>query len=73
MKVQNAIVDRLSIRRYAETSTSAEHMLTLFRALQLAPSANNGQNWEFIFIADPDLKRRLISACTNQHFVAGCT
>ena len=73
MKVKEAIARRLSIRRYAETSIPAEHMQTLFEALQLAPSANNRQNWEFIFVGDADLKRRLISACCNQSFVADCT
>jgi len=73
MKVQEAIASRLSIRRYAEASIPADHMQTLFTALQLAPSANNRQNWEFIFVGDPDLKRRLIGACFNQGFVADCT
>jgi nitroreductase len=48
-------------------------MDTLFRALQLAPSASNRQNWEFIFVGDPDLKRDLIQACFHQTFVGGCT
>lgn len=73
MTVQDAIVRRLSIRRYAETSVPTTHMQTLFKALQLAPSANNAQNWEFIFVADLDLKHRLIRACSNQRFVADCT
>ena len=72
MEVKEAIASRLSIRRYAESSTTPEHMETLFRALQLAPSANNGQNWEFIFVGDADLKHRLISACSNQSFVGKC-
>ncbi len=47
MEVKEAIARRLSIRRYAESSIPSEHMETLFRALQQAPSANNGQNWEY--------------------------
>ena len=73
MKVREAIASRSSIRRYAEASIPADHMQTLFTALQLAPSANNRQNWEFIFVGDPDLKLRLIGACCNQSFVADCT
>ncbi len=72
MRVKEAIASRLSIRRYAETSIPADHMQTLFTALQLAPSANNYQNWEFIFVGDANLKRRLISACCSQSFVADC-
>ena len=73
MEVKDAIASRLSIRRYAESpSLSHKHMKTLFRALQLAPSANNGQNWEFIFVDDAELKRRLVVACANQSFVGSC-
>jgi nitroreductase len=73
MKVQEAIARRLSIRRYVEASIPADHMRMLFKALQLAPSASNRQNWEFIFVGDTDLKHRLIGACSNQGFVADCT
>jgi nitroreductase len=73
MEVKEAIASRLSIRRYAESSISPDHMETLFRAAQLAPSANNGQNWEFIFVGDAEIKRRLVGACSNQNFVANCT
>ena len=73
MEVKEAIASRISIRRYAESSIPREHMETLFRALQLAPSANNGQNWEFIFVEDAAIKRRLVDACSNQSFVANCT
>jgi len=73
MEVKEAIASRLSIRRYAESSIPSEHMETFFRALQLAPSANNGQNWEFIFVGDAERKRRLVGACSNQSFVGNCT
>jgi nitroreductase len=73
MEVKEAIAGRLSIRRYAESSIPPEHMETLFRALQLAPSANNGQNWEFIFVGNTEIKRRLVGACSNQSFVGNCT
>ena len=72
MDVKDAIAGRLSIRRYARSSIPPDHMETLFRSLQLAPSANNGQNWEFVFVGDADLKSRLVGACSNQSFVANC-
>ena len=73
MEVKEAISSRLSIRRYAESSIPPEQMETLFKTLQLAPSANNGQNWEFIFVGDAEIKRRLVGACSNQSFVANCS
>jgi len=73
MNVQEAIATRLSIRQYDKTSLSAEHMQTLFKALQLSASANNQQNWEFVFVEDPELKRKLVPACMSQRFVADCS
>ncbi len=73
MDVKAAIADRHSIRQYIDKAIPSNHMETLFRALQLAPSANNSQNWEFILVGDPDLKRSLIPACFYQQFVGECT
>jgi nitroreductase len=73
MEVKEAIANRLSIREYAEATIPPEHMETLLRALQLAPSASNNQNWEFVFVGDSDLKGRLVPACFYQAFVGTCT
>ena len=73
MQVQEAIQNRLSIRQYADASIPAEHLEILFKALQLAPSANNSQNWEFIFVEDPELKQRLVPACLSQGFIKDCS
>jgi nitroreductase len=72
MQVKEAIAGRLSIRRYAEASIPSEHLQILFQAMQLAPSANNYQNWEFVFVKDKALKQQLIVACANQRFVGDC-
>jgi nitroreductase len=45
----------------------------LFKALQLAASGNNYQNWEFVFVRDPEVKQRLVPACSNQRFIRDCT
>ena len=73
MNVKEAIAQRLSIRQYDEVSIPHEDMETLFKALQLAPSASNRQNWEFVFVGDPELKRRLVPACFHQRFVGECS
>lgn len=73
MNVYETIETRLSIRRYADAPVPKEHMTALFRALQLAPSSNNAQNWEFIFVKDRELKRRLVPACMNQKFIQDCS
>jgi nitroreductase len=48
-------------------------MEVLFKALQLAPSANNSQNWKFVFVSDQNVKQRLVPACFNQGFIADCS
>jgi nitroreductase len=73
MNVQEAIASRLSIRQYAEAFIPSEHMAILFKALQSAASANNQQNWEFIFAGDPKLKKKLVSTCMDQTFVGDCS
>lgn len=72
MNVQEAIQKRLSIRRYADASIPAEHLDILFKALQLAASGNNYQNWEFVFVKDYEVKKRLVPVCSNQRFVKNC-
>jgi len=72
MQVQEAIQKRLSIRRYADAPIPAEHMHILFKAMQLAPSGSNRQNWEFVFVRDPGIKQRLVPACLDQRFVGDC-
>ena len=73
MDVKDAITSRNSIRRYTESVIPEEELSDLFRALQMAPSASNGQNWEFVFVGDRGLKKRLVSACSNQKFVGECS
>ncbi len=73
MQVQEAIKTRLSIRRYLDTTIPSEDMKVLLQALQLSPSANNSQNWDFVFVGDPEFKRNLIPACSGQKFVKDCT
>jgi nitroreductase len=70
MDVKESIQLRYSVRQYAESIIPQDHMEVLVKALQLAPSANNSQNWEFVFVSDPDVKQRLVPACFNQGFIA---
>jgi nitroreductase len=73
MDVRDAIASRRSVRQYADAPIPTDHMQTLFEALQLAASANNQQNWEFVFVGDAELKKRLARASMNQKFVADCS
>jgi len=72
MQVQEAIQKRLSIRQYEEASIPDEHMEILIKAMQLAPSGNNLQNWEFVFVRNPEVKESLVPACMHQRFIKSC-
>ena len=73
MNVKESIQHRYSVRKYGKSTIPQEHMGILFKALQLAPSANNSQNWEFVFVSDLDVKQKLVPACFNQRFIAECS
>ncbi len=40
------------------------------QALRWAPSACNLQPWRFIFVTDPELRRKLAVACNGQEWIA---
>lgn len=71
MDVFEVIKKRRSIRRYKrEAKIPEEHLLKIFEAARLAPSAGNRQPWKFIVVKDPEIKRKLAEACNNQMFIA---
>lgn len=48
------IYTRRSIRRFTDEKISDEHIEKLLRAAMAAPSAKNGQPWEFIVVKNPE-------------------
>jgi len=73
MNVKDAITARLSIRQYEEATIPDEDVEILLKSLQLAPSASNSQNWEFVFVGDPQLRDEMRSTCDFQDFVSQCS
>jgi nitroreductase len=55
MNTIEAIRTRRSIRQYTEESVSAELIEELLRAAMCAPSAGNGQPWQFVVVDDRGL------------------
>jgi len=53
------IFKRRSVRKYQEREVSRETLKLLLEAGMAAPSANNGQPWEFIAINDQQIMGRL--------------
>lgn len=54
-----AIAKRKSIRRFLDKKVEPEKVESLLRAAMRAPSAMNGQPWEFIVVDDPVILQKL--------------
>lgn len=53
---------RQSVRSYKPNPIARESLDRCIEAARLAPSANNGQPWEFIVAADDEVKTKLVKA-----------
>ena len=61
---------RRSIRKFKNTEIGKENIDILLNAAQAAPSAGNMQGRDFIIVTDRTIKRELVVAAHNQHFIA---
>ncbi|MGN0193519.1 MAG: nitroreductase family protein [Pseudoramibacter sp.] len=64
----NALFTRHSIRQYADQPVEEEKIQTLIKAAMAAPTAGNQQEWEFVVVTDPEVKKRAAAASPY----AGC-
>ena len=69
MKVTEAIATRQSVRAYEDRPVEPEKLQRILEASRLAPSASNRQEWRFIVVQDPELRKRMIEAARGQEFV----
>jgi len=69
MDVYEAIRARRSVRQWQDRPVEEEKLQRVMEAARLAPSAKNLQEWRFIVVSDPDLRRRLGVASRGQTFV----
>ena len=61
---------RRSIRKFKNIDIGKENMDLLLNAAQAAPSAGNMQGRDFIIVSDRTIKRELVIAAHDQHFIA---
>ncbi len=59
MDAMKAILERRSIRDYLPTPLERSEVEELVEAASFAPSAHNGQPWEFVFIDDREVLNAL--------------
>ncbi|MCX8035447.1 MAG: nitroreductase family protein [Candidatus Sumerlaeia bacterium] len=70
MNVYEAIEKRRSIRAYKDQPVEQEKLDRIFEAVRKAPSASNRQEWRFVVVRDPAVRRDLMQAASQQSFVA---
>ena len=70
MDVFDVIRTRRSIRKYLNKPVEQEKLSKILEAARLSPSAANRQPWKFIVVRDEETKRKLVSACHNQSWMA---
>lgn len=58
---------RKTIRKYKTDLPPVSDIQKIIDAGRLAPSATNSQNWEFIAIYNPDIKREMFDAVTDMY------
>jgi nitroreductase len=54
------IFERRSIRRYTEQEVTNEQVMELLKAAMAAPSAWNGQSWEFVVLRDKKVFEKIM-------------
>ncbi|MBQ3076525.1 MAG: nitroreductase family protein [Clostridia bacterium] len=62
MTVEQAILERRSIRRYTEAPLTEEQLTKLLRAAMNTPSACDCRPWEFVVVRDKEQLARLAAA-----------
>jgi len=69
MDVFEAINKRFSVRSYSDKPVEEEKLERVLEAARLSPSASNRQDWVFIVVKDPQMRRKLAEASGGQAFV----
>ena len=62
MEVLEAICTRRSIRQFQEQPVPEDLIEKLLRAAMSAPSAQNGQPWQFVVITDRQILRQVLAS-----------
>ncbi len=69
MNVFEAIKKRSTVRRFLDKPIEKDVLDAVLDAARLAPSASNRQEWRFIVVENPKLRKRLGIAANGQVFV----
>lgn len=67
MDIIDAIKKRASIRKYIGDPLDPNVIQQLLESARMAPSANNQQPWEFIWITDSAIRDQLFDVCRSSY------
>jgi len=67
MDVYEAMYGRRSIRKYQTAKVGDETLMKLAKAAITAPNGGNAQPWDFLFVTDPGLIRKLCDLLEAVH------
>jgi len=70
MEVFEAIKKRRSVRSYLSKTIPEIILNRILDSARLAPSAKNRQEWRFIVVRDPEIRRRVVESTNDQVFAA---
>jgi len=66
MTLAEIINYRRSVRNYKKIPIDAEKVKECLRLATLAPNSSNMQLWEFYHITNPEILKKITTACLNQ-------
>ncbi|HII16205.1 MAG TPA: hypothetical protein HA362_07925 [Nanoarchaeota archaeon] len=69
MELHECIEKRRSIRHYLPKEVPLETLGEIMDHARLAPSAGNAQNWRFVIVTEPAIKKEVAEICYNQHWM----
>jgi len=69
MNVYEAIRTRKSVRDFKDQPIEKEKLERILKAVRLAPSARNSQEWRFVIVQEKALRKKLAEAAYDQSFV----
>lgn len=70
MDVIKAIEERRSIRKYLDLPVEWDKIGRILDVARYSPSAGNVQEWRFIVVTKPEIKREIASAALSQEWIA---
>ena len=69
MELRDVIAKRRSIRKYSKRKVGQAKVRWLQKALQMAPSGGNRQNYQFIFVTDQEKRQQIAAKAGHQRFL----